>query len=169
MIATFKKGTFNNYYVDRAIRKNDLTLRFFKESIKEILNRGWSLQDEGIWVDTPQETKHFNDIEEAVAFLKNAGKGAIFVTMTKNNKKAYIRWYDSDPQTDVLSVEGIFTYRDNKIVAHTKLEDLNEIIEVISSILLSKISADDVKDLSEEYRKTMETDWIYLFLGEGSK
>ena len=109
------------------------------------------------------------DIEEAVTFLKNAGKGAIFVTMTKNNKKAYIRWYDSDPQTDVLSVEGIFTYRDNKIVAHTKLEDLNEIIEVISSILLSKISADDVKDLSEEYRKTMETDWIYLFLGEGSK
>lgn len=165
MIANFKKGSFNNFYTDKAIKKNTLTLRLFKEAIKKTLESGWTLKDNGIWVTTPQEEKHFRDIDEAISFLSSSSKGGIFVSLNKDRMVAFIRWYDSDPQTDIISIEGKITFKENNLIHYTKVDDLKDIVTIFSEVLLERISADDVRDISEEYEKTMQSNWIKEILG----
>ena len=165
MIANFRRGSFNNFYADKAIRKNALTLRLFKEAVKKVLENGWTLSENGIWVTTPQEEKHFEDIDAAISFLSTSNKGGIFISIYKGDKRAFVRWYDSDPQNDVLSIEGELTFKENKVISYTKVDTLTDIVDVFSTVLLAKVSVDDVKDLSEEYEKTMQTDWIREILG----
>lgn len=166
MLASFKKGAFNNFFVSKAIRKNKKTLTLFKKIIDEILSKyNFKLDDEkAIWISTPQEELHTNNLEEAISVLKEHRKGAIFVTLVKGSEKIFIRWYDSEPQVDVLSVEGAFAIKDGRLLFYYDIEEYTEILRIIEQEFLEKLSSEDIKDLSDEYATTHQKTYFYDYI-----
>ncbi|MHA1506854.1 MAG: hypothetical protein ACTSR0_06735 [Candidatus Asgardarchaeia archaeon] len=155
MSIKFVLGGFNNYYSERSIKKNKRTLALFEDCFKEIREMGWSISS--IWVNTPSLEKHTDSIEEAISILENSSKGSVFVTVKdKRGREFFVRWYDSDPQSGVFSIEAPFLITEDS-VSLTPIEEASELIKVFQEKMLDKVAFEDTKELTPEYRRSQES------------
>jgi len=166
MLVEFKKGAFNNFFTTKAIRKTQKTIALYKKAIEAILSETHFKipSDRGIWVSTPQEELHTGSLDDAIALLEKNRKGAIFVTFTKDNTKFFVRWYDSDPQTDVLSIEGAFAIKNDKIIMFVDVDNFSDVLNIIKREFLDKLASEDLKELSKEFNETQQTTYFYDYL-----
>jgi len=164
MAYQFIRGNFNNFYLERGLRKSGLTIKLVFRAIETITNTTeWTLfEDKPIWVSTPREELHFDDLEKAFKYLEKINKFALFVTLQhkKNKSKAFIRWYDSEPQVDVLSIEGAFSIEEGKVTSYTPSHILEEIVNIVSKVLENKISVEETRELSQTFSEDMKSTWL---------
>ncbi|MHA1596056.1 MAG: hypothetical protein ACTSWV_00225 [Candidatus Asgardarchaeia archaeon] len=155
MSIKFVLGGFNNFYSERSIKKNKRTLALFEDCFKEIVKMGWSVSS--VWVNTPSLEKHTDSIEEAIGILEGSSKGSIFVTVKdKKNKEFFVRWYDSDPQSGILSIEAPFLITEDS-VSLTPVEDADELVRIFQENMLDKVALEDTKEVSPEYKRSQES------------
>ena len=90
MICHFIKGNFNNFFLERGLRKTNTIIGLFFHAINVIINNtDWVLcRTNPIWVSTPKEERYFINLVEAFEYLKNISKFALFITL-KHKKKPY--------------------------------------------------------------------------------
>ena len=164
MTYQFIRGNFNNFYLERGLRKSSLTIKLIFRAIETIIKTTeWNLfEDKPIWVSTPREELHFDDLEKAFKYLEKINKFALFVALQheKNKFKAFVRWYDSEPQVDVLSVEGAFYIEEGKVTSYTPIHILEGIVNVVSKTLENKISAEETRALSQTFSEDMKSTWL---------
>lgn len=171
MINHFIKGNFNNFFLERGLRKISTTIRLFFHAINVIINNtDWVLyRTKPVWVSTPKEERYFINLGEAFEYLRKINKFALFVTLQHKKKryKVFIRWYDNDPQVDVLSIEGTFSIEEEKIISLTPTHMLKNIVDIIGKTLESQISLEDTRELSLTFLRATRNMWLSQKLSKG--
>ena len=164
MAYQFIKGNFNNFYLERGLRKTSITIELIFRITNTIINNtDWTLHiTKPIWISTPKEEKYFGKLEEAFEYLRKMNKFALFITLQHKKKqyKVFIRWYDNDPQVDVLSIEGAFSIEEEKIISLTPAPMLKNIVNMVSKALKKQVSLNDTRELNLTFLGDMKNMWL---------
>ena len=158
MIYKFVKGNFYNMYLNMGVRKTQQTLSLFKDSLTRLLETNWSIPSRGIWISLVKEQLYKDDIDEAIKMLAVSRRGALSVSLRDESTDdiVFIRWYNSVPQTDLLSLESSITIRDNKVVNATSFNRVEELEIVFQEYMIDKLDPKEIRPLGEIFLKSQK-------------
>lgn len=144
-------GNVENHFFSKAIKKNEKTVRLFESALKKLIDTDWEISERGIWISTGKDERIVDDIEEGLAILQTIRRGAISIALEKKKDlRVFVRWYNSAPQTDVLSFEGEITINNNRLLRYTPSSIAHEVATVFQETFEKELTKSDVKELTAD-------------------
>jgi hypothetical protein len=149
----FIRDNFHGFYSSKSIRKTPSTIKTILEVIQNFLDNNWNIDDKGIWTLVGNEEEWYSDLDSAFQDAGTNRRFAIFITLKNQDTsgKFFIRWYNSKPQTDILTLSGSLTIQGNKPEFNMTANELEKMKKEFEKQIASKISDEDFRELSQEY------------------
>ncbi|MHA1839738.1 MAG: hypothetical protein ACTSYO_07265 [Candidatus Ranarchaeia archaeon] len=150
---SFRHGIANSFFGDYGIRKNSHTTGLLRAGIQKLLNNGWVIPLHGNWVSIVKEERVAESLDDALDALAQARRGALSITLEHDVTKdrVFIRWYNSSPQTDVLTVEGSLTIREGKILDATPFSVVKEAESCLEAAFDGQLHDNEIREINKEF------------------
>ena len=160
----FIRNSYNGFYLSKALRKSSNTVTFILEIIQELQKQGWEIREKGIWSSIGNEEESYSDIEQALLELQDNRRFAIIINLVheSTSESIFIRWLNSSPQKDVLTIDGGMTIQDNIIVESTAFNRVQEVKQIVENLISSRITDEDLRPLSQEFIETQQINTLEI-------
>ena len=151
------RSNVGNLFFNKGIKKTSNTVDLFRRAFKTILQSGWFIAERGIWISTVKEERVVDNLEEGLEVIISNRRGAISVAIENTTGvRIFIRWYNSAPQTDLLSIEGSITIREGNPITVTPFSMTAEIASTFKDIFLDNVSNSELKELNRDFLESQK-------------
>jgi len=156
-MVSFIQGNFQNYYSSPAIRKNDKTIPLFEKAISAIIDASWEVPPKAAWFQSGKNQQYYENHLEAISELTQRKYGALFINFfdPKTLDLVFVRWYNSSPQQDILSIEASFTILQGELIEVTPLLRAEELAQQFHTFF-SKISDSHTRSIDPLFMRMQQ-------------